>query len=228
MELPNLLLIVMLYKDEGIIIKQRDLGEADKIVTFILKSRGRVDTVAKSARKPKSRKATTLDLGNILKVSIAETKGLDILTETKLIDGPQYIRKNLKHVYALYLILEITDKLNQEESQGVDIYHLLKESILATETNTENFQTILYIYIQKILSVSGFTVEEKEHYKANKNLQRMYKILRFWKENSLNEALRLSLRQEDYRYIESHLIKEVEKIIEKKLKSYELWKKVSN
>jgi len=76
-----------LYSVEGIIINTRNFGEADKVVTIFAKEKGKVEAIAKSARKIKSRKSSSIELLNYAKFSIAKGKNLDIITEIQLIDG---------------------------------------------------------------------------------------------------------------------------------------------
>ena len=75
----------MYYKTEGIILSQKKIGEADKLLAIYTKDRGKIFCIAKGARKPLSRKTGHIELGNWCKLYIAQGKNLDILTEAILI-----------------------------------------------------------------------------------------------------------------------------------------------
>ena len=40
-----------LYRDEGVVLRTRNLGEADRIITLLTRGRGRVRAVAKGVRR---------------------------------------------------------------------------------------------------------------------------------------------------------------------------------
>ena len=44
-----------LYKVEGIVLRRRNLGEADRLVTILSRDRGKLTVVARGARRPRSR-----------------------------------------------------------------------------------------------------------------------------------------------------------------------------
>ncbi|MBN2100725.1 DNA repair protein RecO [Candidatus Dojkabacteria bacterium] len=71
------------YRDEVAVIKSRDLGESDKLVTLFGRKRGRFTVVAKGIRLAKSRKRGHLETFNLCRVSCAEGKNIDILVEAE-------------------------------------------------------------------------------------------------------------------------------------------------
>lgn len=50
------------YQAEGLVIKTRPLGEADRVVTLLTKEKGKFEAVARGARKTKSKLAAGVDL----------------------------------------------------------------------------------------------------------------------------------------------------------------------
>jgi len=50
------------YKTEGIIIKRKNFGEADRILTIFTKNKGKISIVAKGVRKINSRRAPHIEL----------------------------------------------------------------------------------------------------------------------------------------------------------------------
>ncbi len=43
-----------LYRTEAIVLRTRNLGEADKILTLFTESRGKVSAVARGSRRPRN------------------------------------------------------------------------------------------------------------------------------------------------------------------------------
>ena len=76
------------YKVEGIIIKRRDQGEADRIITLFSRSKGKISLKAKGVRQSNSRRAGSLELFNRVKAGVARGHSdLDILTEVEVLDA---------------------------------------------------------------------------------------------------------------------------------------------
>ncbi|HEY2521829.1 MAG TPA: recombination protein O N-terminal domain-containing protein, partial [Streptosporangiaceae bacterium] len=46
---------MQLYRDDGVVLRQQKLGEADHIVTVLTRKTGKVRAVAKGVRRTKSR-----------------------------------------------------------------------------------------------------------------------------------------------------------------------------
>ncbi|PIT97113.1 DNA repair protein RecO [Candidatus Berkelbacteria bacterium CG10_big_fil_rev_8_21_14_0_10_41_12] len=148
------------YKFEGVVIKVRNFSEADKIITFFTREFGKRDLVAKGVKKIKSRKSPFLDLGSINKIFAAETKGLDIISEVENIYLPKKISGDLGRTYCLSFVLEVTNKLFQEEEDHRYIYKLLKETIRLIDKRVA--ESIRLIFVLKILDHNGYLGDLKE------------------------------------------------------------------
>ena len=61
---------------EGIVVRARDLGEADRIVVMLTPERGLLSCVARSARKPGSKLGGQVDLlRHVLGIDVGRTIG---------------------------------------------------------------------------------------------------------------------------------------------------------
>lgn len=58
----------------GIVLSRRDYGEADRIVTFLTKNNGKLSTLVKGARKPKSRMAGGIELFSVSNLTFIDSK----------------------------------------------------------------------------------------------------------------------------------------------------------
>ncbi|MDP2948050.1 MAG: DNA repair protein RecO, partial [Chloroflexota bacterium] len=74
-----------MYKTEAIVLRQRKLGEADKIVTLYTPNYGKLDAVAKGVRRPKSRLGGHLEVLTHVMVMLAQGRNLDVVTQAQAI-----------------------------------------------------------------------------------------------------------------------------------------------
>lgn len=121
------------YKAEGIVLRARDYGEADKILTIYTREWGRVQAIAKGVRKVKSKNKGAVQPFTHSKFLIYKGKSLDTVTQCQSINSFGAIRENLlKMAYASY-IMELTDKLVIEKESNENIFILLLTTLFLME-----------------------------------------------------------------------------------------------
>ncbi|NPV52059.1 MAG: DNA repair protein RecO [Firmicutes bacterium] len=114
-----------LYKTEGIVLRNRDLGEADRIVTIYTRERGKVRGVAKGARRPRSRFVGSTLVFTYADFLIFKGRGLDNISQVAIIEPFSRLRSDLALMaYASYMA-ELVDISTEEEEKNDDIFPLL-------------------------------------------------------------------------------------------------------
>src|SRR6476661_4758833 len=76
---------VQLYRDDGIVLRTQKLGEADRIITILGRTSGRVRAVAKAVRRTKSRFGARLEPFTHVDVMIHPGRSLDVITQAEVI-----------------------------------------------------------------------------------------------------------------------------------------------
>ena len=71
------------YRDEAIVLRTQKLGEADRIITLLTRSHGRVRAVAKGVRRTTSRFGSRLEPFSHVDVQLAEGRSLDVVTQAE-------------------------------------------------------------------------------------------------------------------------------------------------
>ena len=66
-------------------LRARPLGEADRVYTLLTRERGKVDAVAKGARRPRSSMAGRLEPLAEVRVALHKGRSLDVITEARTI-----------------------------------------------------------------------------------------------------------------------------------------------
>ncbi|MEK7247774.1 MAG: DNA repair protein RecO, partial [Chloroflexota bacterium] len=81
-----------LYKTEAIILRQRKLGEADRILTLYTPALGKMDAKAKGVRKMMSRLSGHLQPLNRVVVQLAQGHAADVITGVETLDSFRHLR----------------------------------------------------------------------------------------------------------------------------------------
>lgn len=72
------------YKTTGIVLRARNLGEADKILTLFTTERGKMDAVAKGIRRQKSALSGRLEFMSEASLSLHRGRNLDVITSAEI------------------------------------------------------------------------------------------------------------------------------------------------
>jgi len=84
---------------DAVVVGHQDYRDSDRIVRLLTPGRGRVDVLARGARKSRRRFSAALDIGNSLRVMVKRGRGtLDFLEDVDLLDDRLHIRKDLDRI----------------------------------------------------------------------------------------------------------------------------------
>jgi DNA repair protein RecO (recombination protein O) len=118
-----------LYKIEGVVLRRRNLGEADRLVTVLSRDRGKLTVVARGSRRPKSRLGGRLEPSSRVRALVAEGRSLDIVSQVEVLDAHAALRQDLDRMGAAAIVLELADLAVAEGHPHPDIYCLLVEAL---------------------------------------------------------------------------------------------------
>lgn len=147
------------YKDEGIVLKRINVGEADKIVSVFTKRHGKLRLMAKGVRKTKSRKAGSLEPFNQVQLQIAKGRNLDLITETQIINPHRSWRKNLLLVTVGYYFCELVDKLTADSQVHPVVYQQLTTAL--DQIETVNLKIYVRNFEEQLLDELGFGIPDE-------------------------------------------------------------------
>lgn len=115
------------YKIEGVVIKRKNFGEADRIITLFTRNKGKIKVLAKGVRRITSRRGPNIELFNQVELSIHEGRSFDVLTEASVLNTFSQIRKNLDLVGLGFHVCEVVDGLCAEDQSHPKVYDLILE-----------------------------------------------------------------------------------------------------
>jgi|GEM_PF-368954 len=117
-------------RTEGIIIKRRNLGEADRLLTVITPYYGKITIKAAGVRKITSRRAAHTELLNRTTLNLYKGKGMHVLTEANMLDDFAAIKLDFSKVGIAYHLCELVDGLCPENQENSKVFYLLKNTLM--------------------------------------------------------------------------------------------------
>lgn len=115
----------------GIVVGHLDYGEADRIVTFLTRERGRLKGIARFARKSRKRFGAALDLFCKVQVRYVERPGADLvrLEGVDLVDAYPGLRSDLRRVAAVTYAAELAREAAPEREAASHLFDLFDRFI---------------------------------------------------------------------------------------------------
>lgn len=146
------------FSAEGIVLKRKNFGEADKLVTIFTRNNGKVKTVAKGVRKISSRRGGNLEILNHVKIFLHETKSLPILTEVETKRNFSNIKEDLSKLSLVYLLFELIDQFLAEYQENPVVFDLLVGTLVGIDEskNLEKAKVFATNFQLKFLSQIGY------------------------------------------------------------------------
>jgi DNA repair protein RecO (recombination protein O) len=149
---------VQLYRDDGIVLRTQKLGEADRIITILGRSSGRIRAVAKGVRRTKSRFGARLEPFTHVDLMLHAGRSLDVITQAEVIrpygepltgDYPRYT--------AGVAMLETAERFTPVEKEPALRQLLLLIGGLRTLSDGEHdSRLVLDAFLLRSLAVAGY------------------------------------------------------------------------
>lgn len=114
-----------LYRTEAIVLKRRDQGEADRVLTVFTPGAGKQQLLAKGVRKVTSRKAGHVELFTHSQFLVAKGSTWDIVTQAETIHAFRPLREDLQRISYGYYVAELVDRFTQEGDENRSLFDLL-------------------------------------------------------------------------------------------------------
>lgn len=147
------------YKTTAIVLRQRKLGDADRIVTLYTAHYGKLDAVAKGVRRPRSRLAGHVEPLTHASFLLAQGRNLDIITQAETIEPFQTLRDDLDRLgHALYAA-ELLDRFTEDRAENFALYRLLLDTLRRIAARADTAPLALRFYEMALLTQLGFQPE---------------------------------------------------------------------
>ncbi len=147
-----------LYRDEAVVLRTQKLGEADRIITLLTRSSGRVRAVAKGVRRTSSRFGSRLEPFTHVDLQIAEGRSLDIVTQAEtLAPFASQMGADYERYTAGTVMLETAERLVIEDKEpALQQFLLLVGALRAICDAGRSPGQVLDSFLLRSLAVAGY------------------------------------------------------------------------
>lgn len=133
------------------------LGEADRIIVFLTRRRGKVRAVAKGVRKTRSKFGSRLEPMSHVALQLYEGRELDLVTQVDSIDHFRGLRDDLDRIARASAMLETADQLAQEGEVNPRLYEMLLGALRTLDASRSPL--VVPAFFWKVLALEGYRPE---------------------------------------------------------------------
>lgn len=149
------------YRVTAVILRRKNTGETDRILTVFSREHGKQQLIAKGVRKTRSRRNAHLELFNETLMMVHQGKTWDIISQAEAKHMLTGELTELWQVSAAYFCCELVDAVLPYEEPNQPAYGLLTGMLSdLPKTDRTALEARLVAFATDLLSVLGFLDEE--------------------------------------------------------------------
>lgn len=150
------------YRIEGIVLKRRNLGEADRVLTVLSRESGKMTIKAPGVRRIPSRRSSHVELLNFSQFTLygSSKSFLPIVTEAQTLEDFSAIKKDLHKIGMALYLCELINGLCADNQENRDVFFHFK-STLSELSNTLDGLSLVKKFEKNLLTELGFWSEAK-------------------------------------------------------------------
>lgn len=145
-----------IYKIEGIVVDKRDRGEKDIIFTVLTSEEGKIDILAKYAKKVPSRHNSGLELFNGVQCQLYQGRMLPLVTQSKQIFSFPNLIESYENIHAGFVILQYLKSFTAPHQHIHQLYALICKSLQEiNDMAVKNLNVLTLAFELKFLRMLG-------------------------------------------------------------------------
>ncbi len=137
-------------RTEAIVLRQRPLGDADRICVLFSPIRGRVEAVAKGVRRPLSKMSGHVEPLSRGQFGLAQGRSLYVITDALTLDAWPSLHEDVDRMTEALAMAELVDRSTDVDMASGPLYQLLRHSLdqlatTATPTAVRRWFTLRFL-----------------------------------------------------------------------------------
>lgn len=141
------------YRDQAVVLRSHKFGEADRVVVLLTEKHGKVRAVARGVRKTRSSIGARLEPMSHVDVSLRRGRGLDTVSEVRLVEPFAALRNDLDRTAQAMAMLEAVDTLTPDSEPVAHLYDILSRALRTLNERMSPF--MLGAFFWRLLLIEG-------------------------------------------------------------------------
>lgn len=146
----------MFIETKGVVIRQTKYSESDKILTIFTKEKGKIQAIAKGARRPKSHLMGSTEIFCYSDFLMYNGKNLYNINQGQILDSFYSLREDIYKLSYATFILELVDSAMPEEESNDTLFELLVKTLTVLSDMKDDYKKLLFAFQIKYISFIGF------------------------------------------------------------------------
>jgi DNA repair protein RecO (recombination protein O) len=160
------------FRAQGFVLKEKEIDEADLLFFVFSREFGRLDLLAKSARKISSKLRREIEIFSLVEIGFIEGKKGERLVETKTLNRFSRIKNDLERLFLAQKISEVSDLLIRGSEKEEKIFELFKETFDKLNSFSFEKKELLFCYFfWNLIFILGFFPNLNECAFCNKKIK---------------------------------------------------------
>lgn len=147
--------------DEILVVKEVNYKENDKILHALSRTRGKIQLIAKGAKKSSSHLITTSQLFAYSKCTMTVSRDMYIMTSADLIDNFYNLKNNMDAFFNANYILELISYISQDVELDAKIFDMTVSVLHHLCVFIKDFDKLIAAYELKLVSMLGYKPDFK-------------------------------------------------------------------
>lgn len=141
---------------KGIVLRETDTKETDKILTVLTKTEGKIAVIARGARRKNSRIAAASQLLVYSEMTLFQRGNWSMLDEASTIELFGGVRQDIELLALGSYFAEMTELLTEEDVPAPEVLSLLLNALYALGTLHKPQMQVKSAFELRLLSLSGY------------------------------------------------------------------------
>ena len=140
------------FNAEGIVVRARNLGEADRVVILLTPNRGLLSCVARGSRRTKSKTGGYVDLIRHITAHISQGRSdLHVISQVETVNAYLGIRNDLDRLIIASHFTEIAERFSLHSAANPQLFNLLRDTLAYSETTPKSTFPLLRLWYETTL-----------------------------------------------------------------------------
>ena len=126
-----------IYRTTGIVLARFDLGEADRVLTILSPTEGKLRAIAKGVRRPGSRIGGSVEPFAELDLVLSRGRTFDVVSQASVAHAWLDLRDRLDRAATAWYVAELADRAVEDREEAGSVYGALRRAFQLIDDGME-------------------------------------------------------------------------------------------